>query len=95
MNMNDLISCIVTSFNSEQFIADAVNSILHQTYKNIEIIVADGGSVDNTKKNIQKYMMILIICLGYGLMLNSKRSRVLLTAREKLTGNCGNETVVD
>ncbi len=52
--MNELVSCIITSFNSEKYIAEAVKSILNQTYKDIEIIVADGGSTDNTKELIEK-----------------------------------------
>ncbi len=52
--MNELISCIVSSFNSEKYIAEAINSILDQTYKHIEIIAADGGSTDNTKEVIQE-----------------------------------------
>jgi len=52
--MNELISCIVTSFNSEKYIAEAINSILDQTYKHIELIVADGGSKDNTREVVQK-----------------------------------------
>lgn len=54
-NLNDLISCIITSFNSDEFIAEALNSIKEQTYKNIEIIVADGGSTDNTRGIVEKF----------------------------------------
>ena len=53
--MNELISCIVSSFNSEKYIAEAISSILDQTYKHTEIIVADGGSTDNTKEVIQRF----------------------------------------
>jgi glycosyltransferase involved in cell wall biosynthesis len=53
--MNELISCIVASFNCEKYIAEAVSSILDQTYKNIEIIIADGGSTDSTKEVIKKF----------------------------------------
>ncbi len=53
--MNELISCIVTSFNSEKYIVEAVNSILEQTYKHTEIIIADGGSTDNTQEVIEKF----------------------------------------
>ena len=53
--MNELISCVITSFNSEKYIADAVKSILNQTYKHKEIIVADGGSTDSTREVIEKF----------------------------------------
>lgn len=52
--MKELISCIVTSFNSEKYIAEAIRSILNQTYKHIEIIIADGGSTDKTKDVVQQ-----------------------------------------
>lgn len=43
-----LVSVIIPSYNAEQNIAECVNSILKQSYKNIEIIVVDDGSTDKT-----------------------------------------------
>ncbi|WOE30896.1 MULTISPECIES: glycosyltransferase family 2 protein [unclassified Acinetobacter] len=43
-----LISVIMPVYNAEEFIEQAIFSILNQTYKNIELIICDDGSSDNT-----------------------------------------------
>ena len=50
-----IISIITTCFNSEKYIRTALESVLEQTYPNIEYIVVDGKSMDNTVKIIQQY----------------------------------------
>lgn len=49
------VSVITACFNSEKTIEDTILSVLHQTYKNIEYIIIDGASADNTLGIIQKY----------------------------------------
>jgi glycosyltransferase involved in cell wall biosynthesis len=44
LNKNYLVSVIITTYNRDEFLEDAINSVVNQTYKNIEILVIDDGS---------------------------------------------------
>jgi glycosyltransferase involved in cell wall biosynthesis len=53
--MPPLISCIVPVFNGEKYFAEAIESILKQSYRPIEIIIADDGSTDRTATVAGRY----------------------------------------
>ena len=53
--MNPTISIITAVYNNKEFIEDAINSVLTQSYPNIEYVVIDGGSTDGTLDIIKKY----------------------------------------
>ena len=48
------ISVIIPTYNREKLIVNSLRSVLNQTYSNIEILIIDDGSTDNTKKEIDK-----------------------------------------
>lgn len=50
-----LISVIVPIYNVEKFLPDCLDSILCQTYENLEIILVDDGSTDNSAKIMKQY----------------------------------------
>lgn len=53
-----LISVIVPVYNVELYINQCIDSILSQTYKNLEIILVDDGSPDNCPKICDQYASI-------------------------------------
>ena len=50
---NIKVSVVITAYNVEKYIKKAINSVLNQTYKNIELIVVEDCSTDNTLKIIK------------------------------------------
>lgn len=54
MNKDALVSVIIPAYNHEQFVQDTIISIIAQTYQNIELIVVDDGSTDNTWNKINE-----------------------------------------
>lgn len=50
--MKNLISVLIPACNHEKYIKEAINSIIEQTYQNIELIVIDDGSTDGTWQRI-------------------------------------------
>ena len=49
---NPLVTVIIPSYNHEKYVTKAIKSIFSQTYKNIELIVIDDGSIDHSVKKI-------------------------------------------
>lgn len=72
MKDRPLVSVVIPVHNGEKYIKEALNSCLNQTYKNIEIIVVDDKSTDNTLNILREY--------------ESKDSRVNVIPVEKQNG---------
>jgi len=79
VKMKPLISIIVPIYNSEKYLDRCVNSILLQTYENIELILVNDGSTDSS----------LLICEKYKLM--DSRVKIINKVNEGVSSarNCG------
>lgn len=52
-----LISVVIAAYNAEEYIRECLDSVLGQTYKNIEVICVDDGSTDSTADIISEYSL--------------------------------------
>ncbi len=50
-----MISVVVPVFNTERYLSQCLDSILSQTYKNLEVIVVNDASPDNSLSIIKRY----------------------------------------
>jgi len=65
-----LVSVIIVVYNGEKYIEEAIQSVLNQTYKNIELIVVDDGSTDQTREMVRSieddHVMLVELKRNYG-----------------------------
>lgn len=52
---NGKVSVIIPVYNGEKYIRNAIDSVINQTYRNFEIVVANDGSTDNTVEILKEY----------------------------------------
>ncbi len=53
--MNPTVTIYITNYNYGKYIEQSINSVLSQTYKSIDLIIIDDGSIDNSYEIIKKY----------------------------------------
>lgn len=58
---NPLVSVIIPAYNSSRYICEAIDSVLSQTYDNLEVIVVNDGSTDTTLQVLEKYHKRIIV----------------------------------
>lgn len=54
-NYNPLVSIVMPAYNCEKYIEQAIESVIHQTYNNWELLISDDGSIDGTYHKIQTF----------------------------------------
>lgn len=77
--VDNLVSIIMPSWNTDRFIADAIQSVINQTYTNWELLIVDDCSTDNTDAVIAGFHDERIRCFK-----NEKRSGAALTRNRAL-----------
>lgn len=56
MHQTPLVTVICLSYNHAEFVIEALESVLHQTHNNVELIIADDFSTDNSVEVIEKWL---------------------------------------
>ena len=55
MKNKDLISIIIPVYNVEKYLEECIESVINQTYRNLEIILVDDGSTDKCLETCKEY----------------------------------------
>ena len=58
MSNQPLVSVVIPCYNHEQFVQDCIQSVIDQTYQNIELIIIDDGSSDGSVAKIQEMLLV-------------------------------------
>jgi len=74
MNEKHLVSVIITNFNGKKYLKSCLDSLLGQTYKNMEIILADDGSTEDDVEYVRKNYPSVILAV------NEKNSGLSITS---------------
>lgn len=83
---NPLVSTIIPAYNHAEFLGDAIESVLRQTYPDIEIIVVDDGSTDQTPEVAGQYGKNIRYIRQENQGLSAARNTGIRAARGKLIG---------
>ena len=59
--MPDLVSVIITCYNSEKYLKKTIECVLRQDYKHLEIIAVDDGSKDSTRTILESYPAVQVL----------------------------------
>ncbi|MEK4004979.1 glycosyltransferase [Paenibacillus sp. FSL H3-0333] len=86
--MNNKITIIVPVFNGEKYIKTCLQCLIDQSYNNLEIIIVDDGSTDNTRMYIESYME-----KDARILLITQKNQGVSNARNKGLSSCTGEFV--
>lgn len=79
-----LVSIIIPCYNREKYISQAIDSCLTQTYQNIEIIVIDDGSSDNSVRVVESYLPKVSLIKQKNLGVSAARNRGIEASKGEL-----------
>lgn len=95
--MDELISVVIPVYKVEKYIRKSLDSVLNQTYKNLEVIIVDDGSPDNCPKIIDEYAnkdnRIKVIHQKNGGLSNARNSGIKIATGEYIAFVDSDDTI--
>ena len=85
MSKNPLVTIYITNYNYSKYIRQSINSAINQSYKNLEIIIVDDCSSDDSIKKINNFKNIKNIKFAF----NSKRIGLIKSANKAIKRSKG------
>ena len=86
------ISIVVPVYNTAEYLPKCLDSLIHQTYQNIEIICVNDGSTDNSLKVLREYEensnKIKVISQTNGSIAELERENILVQTKEYRSLQC-------
>lgn len=79
-----LISVIIPAFNAERYLAEAIDSVMSQTYRPVDIIIVDDGSTDGTRAVAERYEASVRYVFQTNAGIGAARNRGIEMARGEL-----------
>jgi glycosyltransferase involved in cell wall biosynthesis len=100
---NPLVSFIVITYNSAKYVLETLESVKSQTYQNIEIIISDDASTDNTveickkwvKKNKDRFVWATVVTVQKNTGISANCNRGLYAAKGQWVKIIGGDDVLD
>jgi glycosyltransferase involved in cell wall biosynthesis len=80
--VNGRVSVIVAAYNEECHIAECLESLLAQTYKHMDVLVADDGSTDRTADVVRRYPNVRLLCRPH-----EGKARAINAAAREVSGD--------
>lgn len=97
LKVNALVSVIMPAYNAERYIEESITSVLNQSHKNIELIIVNDCSTDNTLKLVesiaQKDKRVVVINNSFNLGCAESRNRALAIAKGEYIAFCDSDDV--
>ena len=89
MKIKDLASIIIVNYNNAKFLKNCLKSVLNQSYKNLEIIIVDDNSTDNSKEiiknlNFRSKKIFIKKKLIMGVLIKLTRIKMVLKFQEEI-----------
>jgi glycosyltransferase involved in cell wall biosynthesis len=91
--MTNLISVVVPTFNNAPLLPETLDGISRQSVKNVELIVIDDGSTDNTAQVVKSYDSAIIYCRQSNQGPAAARNKGVSVARGDYIAFCDHEVI--